>query len=241
MLVILLALLLSATPAFADPGDLDPSFGDGGVARMSISGEGIGRSSGAVVQADGKVVTVGTSDGDDFAIARFREDGTLDPTFSDDGRLTLSFGGQDGALAVVQQPDGKLLVAGGSGCRPVVVRLTADGMVDPSFAFDGSWGVCTAARLIAAQDDGKVVIAGYDVIYGTWMVRRMLANGAPDPAFADGGAFTRSAGSYAAVNALAVDTAGRVLLAGDIGGWSGGTEVGRDARHRRRAARSDVR
>ena len=40
MLVILLALLLSATPAFADPGDLDPSFGDGGVARMSVSGGG---------------------------------------------------------------------------------------------------------------------------------------------------------------------------------------------------------
>ena len=127
---------------------------------------------------------------------------------------------------MVQQPDGKLLVAGGSGCRPIVVRLTADGAVDPSFAFDGSWGVCTGARLIAAQDDGKVVIAGYDVIYGTWMVRRMLANGAPDPAFAGGGTFTRSPGLYSAVNALAVDAAGRVLLAGDMGSWSGGTEVG---------------
>ena len=69
MLLILLALLLSATPALADPGDLDPSFGDGGVARVAIGGGGLGAATGAVVQADGKVVTVGRSDRGD---ARYR-------------------------------------------------------------------------------------------------------------------------------------------------------------------------
>ena len=125
MLVVLLALLLSAAPAFADPGDLDPSFGDGGVARVPFAGGGVGTARDAVVQADGKVVTVG---GDrrrrlrDRALPRGRD---ARPGFSDDGRLTLSFGGSDAATRSLQQPDGKLLVAGAQRLPAVVVRLTA--------------------------------------------------------------------------------------------------------------------
>lgn len=96
MLAVLLALLVGVTSASADPGDLDPSFGDGGVARVAIDGGGVGVAAGGLLQADGKVVTVGRSDRGDFAIARFRADGTLDPAFSGDGRLTLSFGGDEG-------------------------------------------------------------------------------------------------------------------------------------------------
>ena len=69
-----------------------------------------------VVQADGKVVTVGRSDGGDFAIARFRADGTLDPAFSGDGRFTLSFGGnEDSAFGGRRSsPTGSCVVAGGT-------------------------------------------------------------------------------------------------------------------------------
>ncbi len=169
-----------------------------------------------MVQADGKVVTVGRSDRDDFAIVRFRADGTLDPGFSGDGRLTLSFGGEDSASAVTQQPDGKLVVAGYSGCRPVVVRLTTAGEIDPTFAFDGSVGPCAAARLLTLQDDGKVLVAGREGL-GTWVVRRLSASGTPDPAFGSGGVASSYVGLYAWANGLAVDGTGRVLLAGDDG------------------------
>src|SRR5690349_8506074 len=103
MLAVLAALLLAAVPAHADPGALDPAFGTAGVARVAMSGGGAGAATGAVLDAGGRVVTVGRSDRGDFAIARFSADGLLDPEFSGDGRLTLSFGGDEGATAVVAQ------------------------------------------------------------------------------------------------------------------------------------------
>ena len=63
-----------------------------------------------------------------------------------------------------------------------MVRLTTAGDVDPTFAFDGSVGPCAAARLLALQDDGKVLVAGREGL-GTWVVRRLSASGAPDSAF----------------------------------------------------------
>jgi uncharacterized delta-60 repeat protein len=69
-------------------------------------------------QGDGKIVVVGQSanlgTNPDMAIARFNDSGlALDPTFGTDGKLTVDFfGGRDGAEAVVQQPDGKLVVGG---------------------------------------------------------------------------------------------------------------------------------
>ena len=48
-----------------------------------------------------------------MAVARFLPGGSRDTRFGRDGKLTIDFfGGFDGASAVVQQPDGKLVVGG---------------------------------------------------------------------------------------------------------------------------------
>ena len=80
--------LLVVGSAKAAPGVLDPSFGAG-------SGEvttPIGTSAGAdaiVVQPDGKIVAAGgvvqSDSSQDFALARYEPDGTLDPTFGSAG------------------------------------------------------------------------------------------------------------------------------------------------------------
>jgi uncharacterized delta-60 repeat protein len=69
------------------------------------------------VQVDGKVVLVGEvssmTTANDFGIARYNADGSLDASFGTGGVLTLDFfGGSDGANDIVIQPDGKLLVVG---------------------------------------------------------------------------------------------------------------------------------
>src|SRR5689334_11572988 len=70
----------------------------------------------------------------------------LDPSFGTDGVVTTSiFWERDEAQAVALQPDGKILVAGsaaipGGGMGNeylAVVRYTADGHLDTSFAGDG--------------------------------------------------------------------------------------------------------
>ena len=48
----------------------------------------------------------------DFALARYNANGSLDPSFSGDGRQLTNFGGDDGALGMALQGDGKIVAAG---------------------------------------------------------------------------------------------------------------------------------
>jgi uncharacterized delta-60 repeat protein len=66
------------------------------------------------VQANGQAVTAGahflaTSV---FGLARVNANGTLDASFGAGGTLTTSFNGDDGAGAVLVQPDGKIVAVG---------------------------------------------------------------------------------------------------------------------------------
>ncbi len=67
------------------------------------------------IQADGKIVAVGPSgaDGGDFALARYNPNGSLDTSFSGDGKQTTDFGGVDRANGVAIQADGKIVAVGG--------------------------------------------------------------------------------------------------------------------------------
>jgi len=58
----------------------------------------------AAVQGDGKTVVVGTSN-NNFAIVRYKTDGTLDSTFGTSGKTITDFGSTDVARAVVLQAD----------------------------------------------------------------------------------------------------------------------------------------
>ena len=75
---------------------------------------------GLAVQADGKIIVVGDAGyggaNPKFAVVRLNGSGTLDSSFSGDGKVTTDFSAkQDGASGVAIQVDGKIVVAGGSG------------------------------------------------------------------------------------------------------------------------------
>jgi uncharacterized delta-60 repeat protein len=84
------------------------------------------------LQIDGKILVGGSSSGN-FALARYNVDGRLDITFDGDGRLTTDFGGDDTALSINLQPDGRILVGGSSGSDFVMARYNLDGSLDTSF------------------------------------------------------------------------------------------------------------
>ncbi len=86
--------------AQAAPGDLDLTFsGDGKQTTDFPSFDGIGDATATVRQPDGKIVAVGgvprSTSGDssfyDFALARYNPNGTLDTSFSGDGKQTTEF------------------------------------------------------------------------------------------------------------------------------------------------------
>ncbi len=98
--------LFLALPAltFAAPGDLDPTFGNGG---KVITGGGGAQA--VVLQRDGKLIVAGGTG--DFLIVRYNGNGSLDTSFGNGGKVTTDFGAVDRAAAVVLQPDGKIVAA----------------------------------------------------------------------------------------------------------------------------------
>ncbi|HET7443165.1 MAG TPA: hypothetical protein VFJ57_00760 [Solirubrobacterales bacterium] len=184
LLVALVALALGlglAPAAGAAPGDLDPTFGSGGLVTNSIGG-------GVDVQAqpDGKLVTAGSQGGcteeggesschSEFLVERYTETGGLDPSFGGgDGIATVSFGNDTQAAdAVIVEPGGKLLVGGTTYDAATeenqfaLARLNADGT--PDMSFGGGDGKVSApvpgveslrswSGGMALQPDGKVVL-----------------------------------------------------------------------------------
>ncbi len=132
---------------------------------------------GLVVQADGKIVMVGTSlsaeTAQDFSLVRYNPDGSLDTTFGGDGVvITPVTAGTvtEMANSVALQADGKLVVAGvGSGPDFALARFNVDGSLDTTFG--GGDGVVTTtvgagfardeALRVTVQGDGKIVVVGY--------------------------------------------------------------------------------
>jgi uncharacterized delta-60 repeat protein len=142
----LLALgLLGVSSAATIPlaGSLDPSFGHGGVATGNAA-----EVAGIAVQKDGKIVAAGSTSGEELWLARYLPDGSLDPSFGDGGEVVTKIGGWGFASAVALQPDGKIVVAGGSyqggGDSDheileefTLARYNPNGSLDSSFGTDG--------------------------------------------------------------------------------------------------------
>jgi uncharacterized delta-60 repeat protein len=157
-------------------GSLDASFGGDGVVTTDFAGfDSVDSMFALSVAQDGRITAAGSSQAGssrDFAVARYHADGALDSSFGGDGMVTtdVSAGSEDLGNATVAHADGSFTVAGTTSSTPgesafAVVRYTATGELDTGF---GSGGKATAefgnpinnAFDIAAQPDGKVVVAG---------------------------------------------------------------------------------
>ena len=125
-------------------GELDASFSDDGKQTVDFGGTDEYAMSVSLDSA-GRVLLGGTSNQPathiDFAAARLDSDGTLDPAFGIDGRVTTDIGtpgsGDFGQQVVAYQSDGKAIMVGSSGNKMVAVRYNADGGLDSTFGVDG--------------------------------------------------------------------------------------------------------
>src|SRR5262249_49323502 len=150
-------------------GLVDPSFG-GGSSFVSTDFGGRDTPYALAIQKDGKIVLAGeteVSTNDDFALARYRKDGSLDRSFGSGGLVTTDFGGRETGYAVAVQTDGKI-VAGGSAAFTghqdfALARYQKNGKLDHSFDSEGE--VTTSADGgyfdgLSIQKDGKIIAAG---------------------------------------------------------------------------------
>ena len=207
-------------------GTPDGGFGSGGTSR--IEGDADERTFALALQPDAKIVVAGPAEVDedtDAVVHRLRADGTLDKGFGRNGTFEIDGGGAEIAYALVQQPDGRLLVVGASGganttADTFVYRLRVDGTPDPTFGQAGRVivddGPATIGAAAALQRDGKLLVGGlaFDDPDADVVVYRLNPNGSRDGGFGADGA-RRLAGDTAELAvAISVQQDGKVVLGG---------------------------
>jgi uncharacterized delta-60 repeat protein len=159
--------------------------------------------------------------------------GDLDTSFGSGGKKTVNFGGTDAAHAVLVQPNGRVVAAGGGGPASsfCVVRLrSANGTLDPTFGSGGKrvvdFGTDDESVYGAAlQPDGRIVLAGDSRLQPA--VVRLKANGALDTSFDGDGRKLFSWGAIGRITAVAVAPNGKLLLGGFSGPEGGDIKVAR--------------
>jgi uncharacterized delta-60 repeat protein/uncharacterized repeat protein (TIGR01451 family) len=239
--VIFLLALIVPLLAYSKAGDLDPTFGEEGIAAVNFLGNESGRS--VAVQPDGKILVAGeylNGPLPDFAVARYNADGSVDRSFGNDGFRTTDFGHYDVATAIAVQPDGKIVLAGFSykGMSVfAIARYLPNG--DPDNSFDGDGKVVTsigphdaaAATAVAIRPDGKLLVAGYAKMDHSnplspgeiftnydFVVARYTAAGKLDTTFGAGGTgivtYPVSSKYDDKANAIDVDVHDKIVLAG---------------------------
>ncbi|MDQ3705205.1 MAG: S-layer homology domain-containing protein [Chloroflexota bacterium] len=196
MVAAFLIIIALAGIAYAADGDLDPSFGNGGIASADFPYpmEGIGYST--AVQADSKIVVVGqVRDGGGFAVSRLNPDGSADNSFGYMGSVRTTFFGGAAAGSMVIQPDGKIVAAGyydPDVLQYALARYNPDGSLDTSFGISGTVkGNVTDGSLINSMrllPGGKILVAGTTDTSGNRMwIARLNSNGSPDTTFSQDG------------------------------------------------------
>ncbi len=212
-------------------GTLDNTFSNDGKVITAIGEHDVARS--VVIQQDGKIVVAGTTttnNTSDFAVVRYNTNGTLDNTFSSDGKVTLDFANtEDEANAVTIQADGKIVVAGNSRSANyadfTLARYNPNGTLDNSFNGNGKimtivGNSSSCAYAIAIQNDGKLVTAGYRFkentnVTGDFALVRYNANGSPDNSFGINGQFILDfGGTYDQAHSIALQQDGKIIAGG---------------------------
>ncbi len=235
--LVLFALLLCFSSAGYAYIGLDPTFGtDGLVSTDFASGDDWVRS--LAIDSQGRLVVAGTCEnggsGSDFALARYTVDGELDTNFGSNGVVSTDFAsGNDYGNSLAIDSQGRLVVAGrcenGSGSDFALARYTVDGELDTNFGSNGVVSTDFASgndygNSLAIDSQGRLVVAG-DCENGSGLdfaLARYTDSGELDTSFGtDGLIITDFGSSNGTGSSLAIDSQGRLVVAGDCRNGSG--------------------
>lgn len=223
-----LQLAAPAPAVHAADGELDPSFGDGGVVLTDLGVREV--AAGVALQPDGKIVIAGHRRQldellSDFAVVRYLPDGALDSSFGDGGVVITDVGSSEGAGGIAVQPDGKIVLAGASDGDLALLRYLPDGSLDPAFGVGGVvrtdfGGRSTdSASAVGLLPDGRIVAAGSSNVVAPFdfALARYLPNGSLDASFGVGGRVVTDAsgdGNGDAARAMVLLPDGRAVVTG---------------------------
>lgn len=212
-----------ALARFNPNGSLDPTFSGDGLEVTDVGG--IYNSQTLRLAPGGKLVMLSSNVDSEIApLIRYNPDGSLDSSFSGDGKL-VDLDVQASDFAVL--PDGKLLLVhvGGpnlnaNGDTAHFTRYLPDGSPDTSFSEDGRHTTTVdgpvVSQSVVVQPDGKIIVGGShgnSTFISIWprfdsTVLRFNPTGILDPSFAGDGQAILDVGGF-------LDGFYRVLLQAD--------------------------
>ena len=212
-------------------GSFDTTFsGDGKVFTNITRGREFGLD--VALQPDGKILVSGGIGllGGRCGIFRYDTNGSLDPTFSGDGRQAINFtAGWDSCYDTLVQTDGKIVtggVAAGQGTRATLLRLNENGSLDPTFSGDGKLIRNFSNRTdyfdaLALQADGKIVAAGtadWDRRPSRLILARYNTDGSPDTGFSgDGVIQLNTSAPFDGAYAVTIQADQAIVVGGQVG------------------------
>lgn len=220
---------------FNADGSLDNSFDADGLQVIDINGMD-DRGTSIAIQFDNKILQAGYSENGsnmDFAVVRYNINGSLDTTFSSDGKILIPVGvNDDFATSIKIQSDNKIIVAGyslfGFNNDFSAIRLNTDGILDTTFGNNGimitpigsSQDLC---HFLTIQSDDKIVLSGsadngsnFDVA-----IARFNTDGSPDNSFdADGKVITDLSNGNEEGYSTIIQQDGKIIIGGYRGNVS---------------------
>jgi uncharacterized delta-60 repeat protein len=183
-----------ALARFLPDGNLDCNFQDEGISRLSIPADWEYLIK-IIRTPEGRLLVLFNPPQEENALflARFTEDGFLDPSFGKEGIATVPTGQPGRFMDMLLQEDGKVVVAGfeedgETGMHTCSVhRLLPDGSLDESFRHTSPPPSPHSFHLMAlgSLPEGKTLLAVY--CEGALAVGRLMPDGSADPGFGEDG------------------------------------------------------
>jgi uncharacterized delta-60 repeat protein len=144
-------------------------------------------------------------------IARLNADGSVDTSFN------AGSGANGAVVSLLRQPDGKLVIGGGftefnGAVTPGLVRLNADGSRDQTF--NSKADLNEGVTALAMYADGAIGVAGLVGVPNQAAQKRLVKLGRT-------GDLLSSVASGGVINALLIESDGKVLVGGDFSTMNG--------------------
>lgn len=227
-----------AIARYTSAGQPDPEFGVGGLVTTPISGAGNSIAYGVAITSDSHILVAGeaestqkvqTAPHNDFALARYDDQGRLDKTFGSGGIVTTAIGtGNDSARAIALDRKGRIVLVGlsvnGRDNAFAVARYDSRGRLDSKFGDDGTvvtrlGSGASDAFAVAVQPDTRIIAAGFTTTEENkdFALVRYSESGRPDESFGNGGIVISPVGAGDdVIFDVGLDGSGQVVVGGFV-------------------------
>jgi uncharacterized delta-60 repeat protein len=232
IIVAVVAILTTASTAFAGDGDLDTSWGGTGVVISSHTYPSLAYA--LANYLDNRVLVIGSvidSLLSRILVQRFLADGSPDTSCNGTGQF-IDSANDAVASDVVVLSDGSFIVAGTMQINNkgtlFLAKFTSSCEVDGSF---GNGGFAkypsdnsTAGTALAVQSNGSIIVVGYEYLTvldssdQRILVTRFSSMGVLDVSFGNSGRFISSSNEEGRAQDVVLDDDGRIIFVGSIVG-----------------------